>query len=67
MQQGTDNLKQTYLNQLINEGIIDYTQSKINGRENIYYPLVTESLSLLSIMSPIDNVSQQIPRFMKKL
>jgi hypothetical protein len=55
----TDNLKQTYLNQLINEGIIDYTQSKINGRENIYYPIVTDSLSLLSNISSIDKDSQQ--------
>jgi hypothetical protein len=55
----TDNLKHTYLNQLINEGIIDYTESKINSRQNIYYPLVTESLSIESIMSPIDKNSQR--------
>jgi len=55
----TDNLKHTYLNQLINEGIIDYTESKINTRQNIYYPLVTDSLSIESIMSPIDKDSQQ--------
>ena len=54
----TDNLKHTYLNQLINEGIIDYTESKINARQNIYYPLVTDSLSIESIMSPIDKDSQ---------
>jgi len=63
----TDNLKQTYLNQLINEGIIDYTQSKINGRENIYYPIVTDSLSLLSNMSSIDKVSQQSSTIYEKI
>lgn len=55
----TDNLKHTYLDQLIKEGLIDYTQSKVHGRQNIYYPLVTESLSIESIMSPIDKDSQQ--------
>jgi Bifunctional DNA primase/polymerase, N-terminal len=54
----TDNLKHTYLNPLINEGIIDYTESKINSRQNIYYPLVTELLSIESIMNPIDKNSQ---------
>ena len=57
----TDNLKHTYINQLINEGIIDYTGSKIDSRQNIYYPLVTESISIMSITSPIDNLSQQTP------
>jgi hypothetical protein len=37
----TDNLKHTYLNQLINEGLVDYTESKIHRRQNIYYPLDT--------------------------
>ncbi len=51
----TDNLKHTYLNQLTNEGIIDYTGSKIDTRQNIYYPLVTEKISITSITDPIDN------------
>src|SRR5687768_11399225 len=51
----TDNLKHTYLNQLINEGLIDYTGSKIDTRQNIYYPLVTEKISITSIINPIDN------------
>ena len=63
----TDNLKHTYLNPLINEGIIDYTESKINLRQNIYYPLVTESLSIESITSPIDNYSQYILTIHKKI
>jgi hypothetical protein len=63
----TDSLKQTYLNQLINEGIIDYTQSKINGRENIYYPIVTNLLSLLSNINSIDNASQQATSIFEKI
>ena len=63
----TDNLKHTYLNQLINEGIIDYTESKINTKQYIYYPLVTESLSIESIMSPIDKYSQQSSTIYEKI
>ena len=63
----TDNLKHTYLNQLINEGIIDYTESKINARQYIYYPLVTDSLSIESIMSPIDKDSQQSSTIYEKI
>lgn len=63
----TDNLKHTYLNQLINEGIIDYTESRINARQNIYYPLVTESLSIESIMNPIDKDSQQSSNLYEKI
>jgi hypothetical protein len=63
----TDNLKQTYLNQLINEGIIDYTKSKINSRENIYYPIVTDSLSLLSNINSIDKISQQESQIYEKI
>ncbi|MGD1836849.1 MAG: hypothetical protein ACPKPY_02170 [Nitrososphaeraceae archaeon] len=63
----TDNLKRTYLNQFINEGLIDYTESKIHSRQYIYYPLVTESLSISSIMSPIDKVSQQKSTIYEKI
>jgi hypothetical protein len=52
---------------LINEGIIDYTESKINSRQNIYYPLVTESLSIESIISPIDKNSQQSSTIYQKI
>jgi hypothetical protein len=54
----TDNLKHTYINQLINEGTIDYTGSKIYTRQNIYYPLDTNKISITSIMNSIDNLSQ---------
>ena len=63
----TDNLKHTYLNQLINEGIIDYTESKINTKQYLYYPLVTESLSIESIMSPIDKDTQQSSTIYEKI
>ena len=55
----SDNLKHTYLNQLINEGIIDYLPSKIDSRQNIYFPLDTNKISITSIINPIDNLSQQ--------
>ena len=63
----TDNLKHTYLNQLINEGIIDYTDSKINSRQNIYYPLVTDLLSIESITDSIDKNSQQTSKIYEKI
>jgi hypothetical protein len=63
----TDNLKHVYLNELINEGIIDYTESKINAKQYIYYPLVTDSLSTISIMDPIDVDSQQTPIIYEKI
>ena len=63
----TDNLKHIYLNELINEGIIDYTESKINSKQYIYYPLVTDLLSTISIMDPIDVDSQQTPIIYEKI
>jgi hypothetical protein len=63
----TDNIKQTYLNQLINEGIVDYLPSKVHGRQNIYYPIVTDSLSIPSIMTPIDKESQYSSPIFEKL
>jgi hypothetical protein len=57
----TRKLKHIYLNELINEGIIDYTESKINAKQYIYYPLVTDSLSTISITDSIDVDSQQTP------
>jgi hypothetical protein len=63
----TDNLKHTYLNQLINEGIIDYTESKINSRQNIYYSLVTDLLSIESITDSIDKDSQKTSKIYKKI
>ena len=63
----TDNLKQVYLNELINEGIIDYTESKINTKQYIYYPLVTDLLSTISITDSIDVDSQQTPIIYEKI
>ena len=64
----TDNLKHIYLNELINEGIIDYTESKINAKQYIYYPLVsTNSLSSISIKDSIDMDSQHTPIIYEKI
>ena len=63
----SDNLKQIYLNELINNGIIDYTASKIHAKQYIYYPLVTDLLSTISIMDPIDMDSQQTPLIYEKI
>jgi hypothetical protein len=63
----TDNLKHIYLNELINEGIIDYTESKINAKQYIYYPLVTDLLSMISITDPIDVDSQQTSIIYEKI
>ena len=52
---------------MINEGIIDYTGSKVDSRQNIYYPLVTEKISITSITNPIDNYLPNSYQFMKKL
>ena len=60
--------KHIYLNELINEGIIDYTESKINAKQYIYYPLVsTNSLSTVSIIDPIDMDSKQTPLIYQKI
>ncbi len=69
----TDNMKKTYLNELVNNGLIDYESSKIDSRQYIYYP-VGESpknppsvtfnnnhignISPLSNFNPFDNFSQ---------
>ncbi|MGI9010636.1 MAG: hypothetical protein ACR2F1_05565 [Nitrososphaeraceae archaeon] len=63
-----DILKKTYLNELINNGIIDYDTSKIDAKQYIYYPLVESyslesnneenSLSFLSKSTHFDNISQ---------
>jgi hypothetical protein len=37
----TDNLKKVYVDELINNGIVDYTESKVHGgKQYIYYPIV---------------------------
>jgi neutral trehalase len=36
----TNNMKQTYLNELLNKGYIDEEESVIDRRQNIYFPLI---------------------------
>lgn len=59
----SDHMKKTYLNSFINEGLIDHLPSKLDRRQEIYYPLVTEKISLISIMDRVNNLSQQKPEF----
>jgi hypothetical protein len=66
----TDNLKKTYLDELMSNGLIDYDKSNIDAKQYIYYPIVDplssaivevkeESLlSLLSNSEPFYKVSQ---------
>jgi hypothetical protein len=63
----TDNMKKTYLNELINNGLIDYESSKIDSRQYIYYPVVESPKNLPSItfnnnhldnISPLSNLNQ---------
>jgi hypothetical protein len=69
----TDNMKKTYLNELINNGLIDYETSKIDSRQYIYYPLIEplyntasvtfnnnyiENISSLPNLNRFDNFSQ---------
>lgn len=72
----TDNLKKVYLNELINNGLIDYTPSKIHGRQDIYFPLIEplsftinedESLSSLSNLASFDKVSQHSSLIYEKI
>ena len=64
----TDNLKKTYLDELMSNGLIDYDKSNIDAKQYIYYPIVDpllsaivvkeeSSLSLLSKSDPFDKVS----------
>ena len=43
----------------MNEGLVDYLPSKVDTRQNIYYPLVTEKIPIIPIIDPIGNLSQQ--------
>ena len=56
----TDNMKKTYLNELVNNGLIDYESSKIDSRQYIYYPVVESPKNPPSITvnnNHIDNIS----------
>ena len=55
----TDNLKKVYVDELINNGIIEYTKSKVHGgKQYIYYPIV-EPLNLNNNNENGDN--EEIP------
>ncbi len=76
----TDNLKKTYLDELMINGLIDYDKSNIDSKQYIYYPIVEpfsssaipvagneESLSLLSNSDQFDNVSQYSSTIYEKI
>ena len=79
----TDNLKKTYLDELMSNGLIDYDKSNIDAKHYIYYPIVEplsslttssttiaeneKSLSLLSNWSEFDNVSQYSSTIYEKI
>jgi hypothetical protein len=76
----TDNLKKVYLNELINNALIDSVDSKIHGRQDIYYPLIesfndnsdssnsnVESLSFSSNLEQFDNISQFQSKIYEKI
>ena len=76
----TDNLKKVYLNELINNALIDSVDSKIHGRQDIYYPLIEpfndnsdssnsngESLSFSSNLEQFDNISQFHSKIYEKI
>jgi hypothetical protein len=53
-------MKKTYLNELVNNGLIDYESSKIDSRQYIYYPVVESPKNLPSVTfnnNHIDNIS----------
>jgi hypothetical protein len=48
----TDNLKKTYLDELMSNGLIDYDKSNIDAKQYIYYPIVEPlSTSVIQISS----------------
>jgi hypothetical protein len=76
----TDNLKKTYLDELMSNGLIDYDKSNIDAKQYIYYPIVDplssvieisekdESLlSLLSNSDQFDKVSQYSSTIYEKI
>jgi hypothetical protein len=64
----TNNLKQTYLNEFLNNGLIDEEESILDKRQKIYYPLIDlpitenqescEKIKKLSISDRMDNILQ---------
>lgn len=70
----TNNLKQNYLNEFVNNGLIDEEDSVLDRRQKIYYPLIdlpsvgddgkkqeegqTDEIKKLSISDRLDNILQ---------
>ena len=77
----TDNLKKVYLNELINNAFIDSVDSKIHGRQDIFYPLIEpfndnsdnsnsnngEYLSFSSNLDKFDKLSQYSSTIYEKI
>ena len=60
----TDTIKSVYLNELLNNGLIDELQSEIDNRQKIFYPIIdpteynetnTQKITKLSILNNMDN------------
>ena len=60
----SNNMKQTYLNELLNNGLIDEEESILDKRQKIYYPLVdlvaneAERIPIYNNLSEMDNLLQ---------
>jgi hypothetical protein len=58
-----DNLKKTFLDELLNHGYIEQNTSAINAKRNIYYPLIDiedEQPSWSSYPQKTDSQEQQL-------
>ena len=64
-----DNVKNTYLKELVTDGFIDYEISKIHGKKYIYYPLVEPDnfSTFYPIIDPITQVSQESSNIYEKI
>ena len=72
----TNNLKETYLKEFLNNGLIDEEDSVLDGRQKIYYPLIDlpttgnynsyEKIKKLSISDRMDNILQHSRLLMPK-
>jgi hypothetical protein len=66
-------LKQNYLNEYIDNGLVDEEDSVLDKRQKIYYPLIDlpttdqrEEITKLSISDRMDNILQHPPILMPK-
>ena len=64
-----DNVKNTYLKELVTDGFIDYEISKMHGKKYIYYPLVEPDnfSTFYPIIDPITQVSQESSNIYEKI